>query len=160
MPLRTFRQCSMIKNCESYAKICVSPMNDKFVFSYDTGIIYDYNQEYRIMRIRKNKNYDLQLDGIDLELIASVSDALAHPVRLLLFRYIMQRNRKMKNVCTKDLTNVFDYAQATISQHMKRLVKSGLVEVKKVDRFNYYFANMGVLMRYLDASKKFSVIKQ
>lgn len=112
------------------------------------------------MRIRKNTNYDLQLDGIDLELIASVSDALAHPVRLLLFRYIMQQNRKMKKVCTKDLTNVFDYAQATISQHMKRLVKSGLVEVKKVDRFNYYFANMGVLMRYLDASKKFSVVKQ
>lgn len=135
-------------------------MNDKFAASRYTAVHQHISQEYIIMRIRKNTNYDLQLDGIDLELIASVSDALAHPVRLLLFRYIMQQNRKMKKVCTKDLTNVFDYAQATISQHMKRLVKSGLVEVKKVDRFNYYFANMGVLMRYLDASKKFSVVKQ
>ncbi len=111
------------------------------------------------MRIRKHYESDPDLEGVDLELIATVSDALAHPVRLLLFRYIMRQNRQLKNVCTKDLTGAFDYAQATISQHMKRLVKSGLVEVKRVDRFNYYFANMGVLMRYLDASKKFSVVK-
>lgn len=109
------------------------------------------------MRIRKVKELDDDLKGIDLELIATVSDALAHPVRLQLFRYILQQNRKMQNVCTKDMVEVFDYAQATISQHMKKLVKSGLVERKKKDKFTYYYANMGILMRFVDATKKFAV---
>ena len=135
-------------------------MNDKFVFSYDTGIIYDYNQEYRIMRIRKNKNYDLQLDGIDLELIASVSDALAHPVRLLLFRYIMQQNKSLNKFCNKDLVAYFDYSQATISQHVKKLKDAGLLEVKKQDRYSYYYVHLGMLHDYLIATKKFENIEQ
>ncbi len=110
------------------------------------------------MRIRRDKYFDDESD-IDYELIATISDALAHPVRLQLFRYIMQKNRSMETVCTKDLVEAFDYAQSTISQHMKKLVKSGLVELKTVDRFHYYYANIGVLMRYLNAAKKFSVFK-
>jgi DNA-binding transcriptional ArsR family regulator len=110
------------------------------------------------MRIRKNKHMGSEMEGIDVELIAAVSDALAHPVRIELFRYIMQCNRSMEKVCTKDLVNTFDYAQATISQHMKKLLQSGLVESKKEDRFSYYYANLGVLMRYIDATKKFSVL--
>lgn len=110
------------------------------------------------MRIRKNKGIDKELQGIDAELIASVSDALAHPVRLALFRYIMHSNRKMELVCTKDLVGVFDYAQATISQHMKILVKSGLVETRKVDKFSYFYANLGILAKYINATKKFSVL--
>lgn len=109
------------------------------------------------MRIRKKNEHHECLDGIDIDLIATISDAMAHPVRLELFRYIMQCNKKMKNVCTKDLVEEFDYAQATISQHMKTLVKSGLVETRKKEKFTYFYANLGVLMRYLDAAKKFSV---
>ena len=67
------------------------------------------------MRIRK-ETADFEESGI--ELIANVSDALAHPVRLRLFRYIMQSNRSMEKVCNKDLVSEFGYAQATISQHM------------------------------------------
>ncbi len=111
------------------------------------------------MRIRKSNDFQIDLKGIDLDLIASVSDALAHPVRLLLFRYIMQQNRSMKNVCTKDLVEAFDYAQATISQHMKKLVKAGLIEIKKQEKFSYFFANLGVLSQYLDATRHFSILK-
>lgn len=53
--------------------------------------------------------------------------------------------------------NHFDYAQATVSQHMKKLVDSGLVEIKKKEKFSYYYANLGMLMQYLNATKKFSV---
>ena len=60
-------------------------------------------------------------------------------------------------MCNKDLVAHFDYAQATISQHAKKLVDSGLVEVKKQDKFSYYYANLGMLMQYLNATKKFSV---
>jgi len=107
------------------------------------------------MRIRK-ETADFEESGI--ELIANVSDALAHPVRLRLFRYIMQSNRSMEKVCNKDLVSEFGYAQATISQHMKKLVQSGLVEVKKEDKFSYYYANLGILMQYIDITKKYSII--
>ena len=100
------------------------------------------------MRLRKDTD-DIQED--EILLIAKVSDALAHPARIKIFRYIMQANRN------KDLVEHFDYAQATISQHTKKLAESGLVEIKKQDKFSYYYANLGVLMQYLNATKKFSV---
>lgn len=107
------------------------------------------------MRIRKD---DELLEEKDIELIARVSDALAHPVRLKLFRYIMQCNKSMETVCNKDLVANFDYAQATISQHIKKLVQAGLIEVKKKDKYSYYYANLGILMMYINTTKKYSVI--
>ena len=106
------------------------------------------------MRIRKEQDFDEK----DIAMIADVSDALAHPVRLRLFRYIMQCNKIMENVCNKDLVANFDYAQATISQHMKKLVQSGLIEVKKQDKFSYYYANLGILMQYINVTKRYSVL--
>ena len=70
----------------------------------------------------------------------------------------MQCNKSRELVCNKDLVANFDYAQATISQHVKKLVDSGLVEVKKKDKFSYYYANLGMLMQYTNATKKFSII--
>lgn len=107
------------------------------------------------MRIRKEQDL---FEEKDIEFIAQVSDALAHPVRLQLFRYIMQCNKSMETVCNKDLVANFDYAQATISQHMKKLTQSGLVEIQKKDKFSYYYANLGILMQYLNVTKKYSVI--
>ncbi|MBR5315661.1 MAG: helix-turn-helix transcriptional regulator [Firmicutes bacterium] len=107
------------------------------------------------MRIRKEQEL---FEEKDIEFIAQVSDALAHPVRLQLFRHIMQCNKSMETVCNKDLVASFDYAQATISQHMKKLVQSGLIEIQKKDKFSYYYANLGILMQYINATKKYSVI--
>jgi len=109
------------------------------------------------MRIRKKEVIIDSLNVEEVELVTKVSDALAHPARLELYRYIMTENRRMNQVCTKDLVAAFDYAQATISQHMKVLVKSGLVDVKNKEKFAYYYANLGVLMRYTDAVKKYSL---
>lgn len=105
------------------------------------------------MRIRKRTD----LHDEELNFIAQVSDALAHPVRLKLFRYIMQTNRVMTDVCNRDLVKEFGYAQATTSQRMNKLVSSGLVESKKKDKFTYYYANLGVLMRYVNLTKRYSV---
>ena len=107
------------------------------------------------MRIRKEQEL---FEEKDIEFIAQVSDALAHPVRLQLFRHIMTSNRAMEQVCNKDLVAHFDYAQATISQHMKKLVQSGLIEIQKKDKFSYYYANLGILMQYINATKKYSII--
>ena len=106
------------------------------------------------MRLRKEQD---TMPEEEIMLIANVSDALAHPARINMFRYIMQANRAMVTVCNKDLVEHFDYAQATVSQHMKKLVQSGLIEVKKKDKFSYYYANLGMLMQYVNATKKFSI---
>lgn len=106
------------------------------------------------MRLRKEQDEMLE---DEILLIADVSDALAHPARVRMFKYIMQANRAMVTVCNKDLVEHFSYAQATVSQHMKKLVDSGLVQIKKKEKFSYYYVNLGILMQYLNAAKKFAV---
>lgn len=104
------------------------------------------------MRIRKRPDLP---GGSDVQLITSVSDALAHPVRLELFKYIMQKNKNMELVCTGDLVDTFQYAQATISQHMTKLTVAGLVDSRTQNKHTYYFANTGVLSKYLSTTKNF-----
>ena len=77
------------------------------------------------MRLRKESD-DLQED--EILLIANVSDALAHPVRIKIFRFIMKCNTARQLVCNKDVVSEFDYSQATISQHTKQAAASGKQE--------------------------------
>ncbi len=102
------------------------------------------------MRIRK----DTALGKEDIQLIAKASDALAHPGRVEIFRYIYSENLARRPVCNKDLVEEFDYAQATVSQHMRKLVISGLVDVQKKETYSYYYVNIGMLGRYLNAVRK------
>jgi DNA-binding transcriptional ArsR family regulator len=103
------------------------------------------------MRIRKETEL---LPEEDVLLIAGASDALAHPARVEIFRYIYTQNMKRSLVCTKDLVAEFDYSQATVSQHMKKLLISGLVTAEKKGTYSYYFVNLGMLARFLGAVKK------
>lgn len=107
------------------------------------------------MRLRKEAD---SIQDNEVLLIARVSDALAHPARINIYRYIMQCNRERIDVCNKDVVAEFDYSQATISQHLKKLVESGLIQVKKKEKFSYYYANMGALAMYLSATRKFGQI--
>lgn len=102
------------------------------------------------MRIRKDPNMQEE----DVLLIAQVSDALAHPARVEIFRYIYIENMNRRTVCNKNLVENFDYSQATISQHIKKLVISKLIEVQKKENFSFYYVNIGILSKYLNAVKK------
>lgn len=104
------------------------------------------------MRLRKEID---EMQEKDILLIADISDALAHPARIKIFRFIMQCNKERHPVCNKDLVSEFGYAQATISQHVKKLVDANLLQVKKQDRFSYYYVHLGTLQNYLEATKKF-----
>ncbi|MFA5637714.1 MAG: metalloregulator ArsR/SmtB family transcription factor [Anaerovoracaceae bacterium] len=103
------------------------------------------------MRLRKEGNEFLEEEVL---LIAKVSDGLAHPLRVRLLRHIMNENIKRTPVCNGDLVNAFNYSQSTISQHMKVLEKSGLVQVQKKNRFSYYYVNIGLLSKYLEQTKR------
>lgn len=104
------------------------------------------------MRIRKEPD---QLPEEDVLLIAKVSDALAHPSRVRIFRYIYTANMARERICNKDIVAVLEYSQATISQHIKKLVESELVHVEKKDNYSYYYVNIGMLGKYLNAVKTF-----
>ena len=104
------------------------------------------------MRLRKEVD---ELQETEVLLIAQISDALAHPARIKIFRYIMMQNKKRTPVCNKDLVEHFGYAQATISQHVKKLADAGLLQIKKQERFSYYYVHLGTLQNYLDATRKF-----
>ncbi|NLY71349.1 MAG: winged helix-turn-helix transcriptional regulator [Clostridiales bacterium] len=105
------------------------------------------------MRIRKESD---ELQDEEVLLTAKVSDALGHPARVKIFHFIFVNNRNRNKVCNKDVVNAFDYSQATISQHIKKLEQAGLVQVKKEDKFSFYYVNIGMLGKYIDAVKKFS----
>ncbi|MBR0130876.1 MAG: winged helix-turn-helix transcriptional regulator [Firmicutes bacterium] len=102
------------------------------------------------MRIRR----DDILSGEDIQLIASCSDAFAHPARVEIFRFIYTENLQRRMVCNKDRVAEFDYSQATISQHLKKLVVSGLVDTQSKETKTYYFVNISVLGKYLNSIRK------
>ena len=102
------------------------------------------------MRIRRDK---LQFNE-ESEIIAKVSDAFAHPLRVELFKYIYKENMQRRQPCTKDLVEKFTYSQSTISQHMNVFTISGLIKVQKQNSFSHYSVNIGMLGQYLDAIKK------
>ena len=87
------------------------------------------------MRIRKETDI---LDREEIDLIAECSDALAHPARVEIFRFIYKANMDRKTVCNKDVVEAFDYAQATVSQHLSKLVGCGLVDYQKEILWNRY----------------------
>ena len=105
------------------------------------------------MRIRKE---DGPKAREEIKLIADCSDALAHPARVEIFSFIYQENLERRVVCNKDIVATFDYSQATISQHLNRLVSSGLVEVQPKGNKNLYFVSIGTLGKYVNAIKKLS----
>ena len=104
------------------------------------------------VRLRKDAS---ELFEDEILLIAKISDAMAHPARIKIYRFIMKCNKERSSVCNKDIVAEFDYSQATISQHLKKLIESELIQVRKSDKYSMYFANFGILVKYLNATKKF-----
>jgi ArsR family transcriptional regulator len=109
------------------------------------------------MRLRKDTEL---LNEKEALLIADVSDALAHPARVKIFQYIMACNKDLKPVCNQDIVADFDYAQSTISQHLKKLIGADLIQMKKNDKKSMYFANIGKLQMYLTATRKFNTFNR
>ena len=103
------------------------------------------------MRIRKDNDI---YDSEEIALIAAASDALAHPLRVELFRFIYTENIARRQVCNKDLVAEFGYSQSTISQHMRKLLVSGLVTAQKKESYSYYYVSIGTLQKYLNAIRK------
>ena len=106
------------------------------------------------MRIRKHGPVDDLLQDDEILAAAKVADALAHPARIRILRYIITENVARRPVANKTLVREFDYAQATISQHISKLIIGGLIEVQKRGVSSNYFAKIGKLSAYTETLKK------
>ena len=107
-----------------------------------------------MVRIRKQESNDAALKDEEIMAAAKISDALAHPVRIRMLRYILTENLARRTVTNKDLVQAFDYAQATISQHVSKLLIGGLLEMQKKGTSSCYFAHVGRLSIYTETLKK------
>lgn len=68
-----------------------------------------------------NKNYKFSEEENEL---ADICKALAHPARIAILKLLIQRN---SCICG-ELVDELPLAQSTISQHLKELKKSGLIQ--------------------------------
>jgi ArsR family transcriptional regulator len=101
------------------------------------------------MRVRTELTSDY-INDTDYN-VAGIANALAHPMRVALVRYLATKNngKGIDNVtCNKDLVQMFDCAQSTMSQHVKILKDCGLFITESRDKFTYYFLNRGLLREY------------
>ncbi|MEO9483973.1 MAG: metalloregulator ArsR/SmtB family transcription factor [Ekhidna sp.] len=101
------------------------------------------------MRIRSDisSSYIIESD----HKMAELANALAHPLRVALVRYLNEKDggKGLDNAtCNKDLVEMFDYSQSTMSQHVKILTQCGLFTVKQKDQFRFYFLNRELLAEY------------
>ena len=86
--------------------------------------------------------------------IAKIANALAHPLRVALVRFLSEKDQKtgLDNVtCNKDLREMFDYSQSTLSQHVKILKDCGLFATRIQDKFTFYHLNRELLQKFKDS---------
>ncbi|HEY6161656.1 MAG TPA: ArsR family transcriptional regulator [Bacteroidia bacterium] len=75
--------------------------------------------------------------------IAMLAKALAHPARI----YLLETISKRKFVSLWELVTITPLAQATISQHIKELLKAGLIEVIQQGPFSNFHTRPEVFGR-------------
>lgn len=101
------------------------------------------------MRIRSELSSSYIVDS-DYKM-AELANALSHPLRVALVRYLDSKDTGggLDNAtCNKDLVQMFDYSQSTMSQHVKILTECGLFTVERKDQFRYYFLNRDLLVEF------------
>jgi ArsR family transcriptional regulator len=73
--------------------------------------------------------------ALDAERLARIAKALAEPVRVNILDVL---RRHGDAVCQCELVPLFDIPQSTLSHHVTKLVKAGLVEVERRHKWAYY----------------------
>jgi len=82
--------------------------------------------------------------SINSKKIVKISKALADENRYKIFKTIADKGE----IVCKEITNLFPLSQPTISHHLKVLMESGLIEVRKEGQWSYFFINKETLKAY------------
>ena len=73
--------------------------------------------------------------ALDAERLAAVAKALADPLRV---NILDVRRRHGEPLCQCELVPLFDIPQPTLSHHVNKLVKAGLVDVERRHKWAFY----------------------
>jgi ArsR family transcriptional regulator, arsenate/arsenite/antimonite-responsive transcriptional repressor len=71
-----------------------------------------------------NPNLEPRLSDSEIERMAAILKAIAHPVRIKILDLILQCDGE---VCSCDIERFFELSQPTISHHIKLLQETGLI---------------------------------
>jgi ArsR family transcriptional regulator len=84
----------------------------------------------------------------EMEFIATVLKALAHPTRLrIVFILYMADNNK---ICVNDIVDLLDLPQPNISQHLFVLRSAGIVSCERNKNFVCYSLNDGLAKKIIE----------
>lgn len=83
-----------------------------------------------------------------LEVHADQLAALGHPVRLAVIRHIVQAGTE--GAVVGEIQSKLDVPPSTLSHHIDRLSRSGLVAARREGTFIYYSAEYGALRALSD----------
>jgi ArsR family transcriptional regulator len=73
--------------------------------------------------------------ALNAERIAAIAKALAEPLRVNILD-VLRRNGEP--LCQCELVPLFDIPQSTLSHHLNKLAKAGLVKVERRHKWAYY----------------------
>jgi ArsR family transcriptional regulator, arsenate/arsenite/antimonite-responsive transcriptional repressor len=73
--------------------------------------------------------------ALDAERIAAIAKAIAEPVRVAILDVLRRHGEPL---CQCELVPLFDIPQSTLSHHVSKLVKAGLVDVERRHRWAFY----------------------
>ena len=97
------------------------------------------------MKIKKQVNIEGSENAM---FIAKIADALSHPLRVSLIHYVNNKNEVRNDVCNKDLVKHFPYSQSSLSQHVKKLVETGIFNVDYKNKYSFYSVNKDILKKF------------
>lgn len=103
------------------------------------------------MKMKKELNIEGSEEAI---LIATLADALSHPLRVSLIHYVSKKNNVRNDICNKDLVEHFPYSQSSLSQHIKKLVDCGIFVVEYVNKYSFYSVDKKVMKKFSEVVSK------
>lgn len=80
--------------------------------------------------------------ALDAERIAAIAKALAEPVRVNILDVLRRHGEPL---CQCELVPLFDIPQSTLSHHVNKLVRVGLVDVERRHKWAYYSVSPSAL---------------
>lgn len=93
---------------------------------------------------------DAQTDNLGMDQMAKICKALSHPTRIRILEFLQKEDRC---ICG-DIVGMLPLAQSTVSQHLKILKQSGLVQGAIEGLCTCYCLNKETLQRFKDRVNK------
>lgn len=92
----------------------------------------------------------------DLRELASFSRVISHPARLAILKYLAES----KSCVSGDISDFIPLSRTTVSQHLKELRSSGLIQGDiEGTRINYCLNTSEIEKKYKKFKKYFSIIR-